>query len=74
MDDITARELLAFISKNLQMPHFGLYPPEDAHRMATVNALRLIDKIAEMRGLDYETNGKEFNQIIETFEHGEEKS
>lgn len=57
--DDTARELLKWIAENAETESMFLTPMPST----TVNAIDLLDKIAELRGIDKVTNGKEYNAI-----------
>ena len=61
MNDQIAHELLLYIAKNIQTESAFLYP----YPTTTIEIIGLLDKIAELRNIEVETNGDEFNEIIE---------
>ena len=58
------KELMIYIAKNVEMSSRFLSPI----RTASIEAVGLLDKIAELRGISSEQNGIEFNQICDELE------
>ena len=64
MDDKTAKELLTFIAKRMETESRFL----SIEPSTTVEVISLLDKIAELRGIDKNENGKQFNEIADSLE------
>ena len=58
-------ELLKYIAENLEMESRFLTTTPSAN----VEVIGLLDKIAELRGISKEDNGKEFNSIMDSLEN-----
>ena len=58
-------ELLKYIAENLEMKSRFLTTTPSAN----VEVIGLLDKIAELRGISKEDNGKEFNSIMDSLEN-----
>ena len=54
-------ELLSYIAKNMETESNFLAPINNTN----VEIIGLLDKIAELRGISKEQNGKEFNEICD---------
>ena len=61
MNDKTALELLKYIADNLQTESIFLTP----HPESSIEFIGLMDKIAELRGISKESNGIQFNEIMD---------
>lgn len=61
MNDETALELLNYIVDNM----FLKSPFSNPHTNTHIELVGLLDKIAELRNISKEQNGREFNSIIE---------
>ena len=61
MNDQIAYELLEWIVDNMQTESIFLTPIPST----TVGVVELLDKIAELRGISKEENGRQFNNVIE---------
>lgn len=64
MNDETALELLKYIALHMQTESRFL----TAIPATTVEVTGLLDKIAELRGIDTDQNGQEFNDIADSLE------
>jgi hypothetical protein len=61
-----AKELLKYMAENLETESIFLSP----NPVTSVEVTGLLDKIAELRGVSKEENGKEFNMIMDKLESG----
>jgi len=61
-----AKELLKYMAENLETESIFLSP----NSVTSVEVTGLLDKIAELRGVSKEENGKEFNMIMDELESG----
>lgn len=61
MDDKIALELLKYIAENLEVESIFLTPCPTA----SVGVVGLLDKIAELRNVNREFNGQQFNDILD---------
>lgn len=55
------KKLLEYIAENLESESAFLSP----NPVTTIEVIGLLDKIAEIRNISKEENGKEFNEIID---------
>lgn len=61
MNDQIAYEFLEWIVDNMQIESRFLTP----NPSASVDVVELLDKIAKLRGISKEENGRQFNNVIE---------
>ena len=61
MNDKIALELLEYIVDNMFLESPFLSPHTNTH----IELIGLLDKIAELRGISKEQNGREFNSVID---------
>ena len=55
------KELLKYIAENMEEESKFVSPDPET----SIEIVGLLDKIAELRGISREKNGKEFNQIVD---------
>ena len=62
MKDQIAKELLKYIAENIKIESIFLTP----NPTALIEVIGLLDKIAELRSISKEENGKQFNEIADS--------